>query len=122
MNIEEILAKFINMSGADAENPDENLSFCEQAMHEIESGLKTCEPEDCDRARLNNAAAILAYYRYLLFVSSNNSMDSFSAGDIRIRHTASGRLLSAARLKEEAMNSISDLLCDRNFMFLRVEG
>ena len=116
MNIEEILSIFNSMSGTDAEG----LSFCEQAMHELESGLKASEPEDCDCARLNNAAAILAYYRYLLLVSSNDSVDSFSAGDIRVKHTAAGRLLSAARLKEEAMNSICGLLRDRNFMFMGV--
>lgn len=73
-----------------------------------------------DDKRLDNAAAVYAYYRYIIYTSSIES--SYKAGDVSITFN-NERAKSAEKMWEAELKGLSDLIDteDSLFFFKRVE-
>lgn len=120
MNLNEIIKRFSIIADLSWEEASPWASVCEDASIEIKSKLRNDVNEEKNERRLNAAAAALAFYRYVLYRCSGGGMESFTAGEIRIKTDAKNHAKMAYNVWLDAKYSISDLLKDDDFMFERI--
>lgn len=121
MNLQEILERFAIIAGLSLEETAPWTLLCEDACGEIRRNLKTGINEPDNARRLNVAAAALAFYRYVLYRVSSGGMESFTAGELRIKTDAKSAVKMAYGVWKDAKKSISDLISDNDFMFERID-
>lgn len=117
MNLQNIVKRFSIIANISLEEAFPWTEICEEAADEIKSHLKSDVDEDKHRRRLDAAAAALAFYRYILYRASGGGMESFTAGEIRIKSDAKTSVKMALTVWKDAKHSIADLLNDDDFMF-----
>ena len=117
MSFEKVLRRFKLISDI----PDNELEVWKdvvaEAMDFISSLIKARALSESDKTRLNNAAAVYAYYKYACY--TDDSEGSFKAGDISV--SSNGKRLENARemwLSEK--NAIADLTVSSDFVFGRI--
>jgi len=122
LNLQSVVEKFSIISNIEMENCSKWIPICKESLNEIQIRLReNIDLEDTAVSyRIETAAAALSLYKYALYSGANMAMQSFSAGEIRIKSDNTGAVKIARRIWQEAKNSISDLLKDENFAFERV--
>lgn len=120
LNLDKVIERFSVISNISLENSAKWVGICKESLDEIESRLREGVDKEKNARRLEVAAAALALYKYTLYNSVTVAVESFSAGELRIKPDFKGSVKMAYRAWQEAKNSISDLLKDENFIFERI--
>ncbi len=120
MNLQETLERFAIIAGLSMDDISPWIPICEDAYDEIKRHLRDETDEDANSRRLNVAAAALAFYRYILYKVSGGGMESFSAGELRIKTNGETSVKMAYNVWKDAKNAVADLLTDDDFMFERI--
>ena len=115
---EEILAMAKLLSSCREDEAEALELLCEAAWVQLCWQLKNgLSPEEC-RAQFVPAAAWLAAAKLLLTRSGESGEESFTAGDVSVRHQAAGEIRAlAAAMEEQALRQMQGLLQDRGFAF-----
>lgn len=90
---------------------------CEDAACEIRRHLRSGVDENKHHRRLEAAAAVLAFYRHVIYRASGGGMHEFTAGEIKVRADAKVSANLALMVWKDAKHSIADLIDDDEFMF-----
>ena len=117
MNLQNIVKRFSIIANLSFEEAFPWTEICEDAANEIRIHLKSGVDESEHSRRLDAAAAALAFYRYIIYRASGGGMESFTAGEIRIKADAKTSVKVALSVWKDAKHSIADLLNDDEFMF-----
>nr|DAM77055.1 MAG TPA: hypothetical protein [Caudoviricetes sp.] len=96
------------------------IDLCEDSIEEIKSQLREDVDIEKHSHRLEVAAAALSFYKYTLYNASCPGMESFAAGEIRIKSDPNTAVKMAYRAWQEAKSAIADLIKDDNFVFERI--
>ncbi len=120
MDLQEILERFSIITNLSMDEVSPWIPLCEDASQEIERNLKEGANTGENSRRLNAAVAALAFYRYVLYRASGGGMESFTAGELRIRTNSQVNVKIAYEVWMGAKSAIADLLVDDNFMFERI--
>lgn len=120
MDLQEILERFALISGLTMEEVSPFIPILEDAKKDIESKVLDGVDKTAESRRLNAAAAAFGFYKYVLYKASGSGMESFSAGDISIRHSDSQAVDMARRVWNEAKCAACDILKDDDFLFERI--
>ena len=115
MSVENTLSRFRLISGMDA---DELLSWSElvtEAREYLDSLVIKEKVSLVDEKRLDNAAAVYAYYRYLSYTSERET--SFSAGDLKVSFN-NDKIKAAKEMWETELNGIKDIVDNNESLFL----
>ena len=83
------------------------IPVIKDSMVYVEKLIIKAELSDFDCVRLDNAAAVYAYYRYVSYSVGEES--SFSAGELSVTLN-NNRVADAARMWETELDSICDLV------------
>ena len=118
--LQEVLDRFALIANLSADEVTPWIETCEDSISEIESNLRENIDQELNSRRLEAAAAGLSFYKYSLYRASGAGMESFSAGELRIKTNSSENVKIAYKAWQEAKNSIYDLLKDNNFVFERI--
>ena len=118
--LQEVLDRFALIANLSADEVTPWIEICEDSISEIESNLRENIDQELNSRRLEAAAAGLSFYKSSLYRSSWAGMESFSAGELRIKTNSSENVKRAYKVWQEAKNSIYDLLKDNNFVFERI--
>ncbi len=119
MNIENTLRRFRLIADLDNNEAENWTDLVIEAREYLESIIIKDEIFELDEKRLDNAAAVYAYYKYVCYTVDNES--SFTAGDLKIVFNDK-KLSSAKEMWERELNSISDIVDGNSssFIFKRV--
>ncbi len=120
MNLQETLERFSIIANLSMDEVSPWIPLCEDACEEIKNHLKKEVSAEENSRRLNVAAAALAFYRYVLYKASGGGMESFAAGELRIKTNAPASVKMAYNVWKDAKNAIADLLKDDEFVFERI--
>ena len=112
-----VTERFLLISGA-AESDERILALCQLSALRIQQMTVESEAQTPDD-RLINAAACDAFYHWTLInrATDPDSLKSFRAGDITVEGDAQAVCEAALKLRNEAFDSLSGLLCDNSFYF-----
>lgn len=114
-----MLKRFSIISGLTLLEAADFEEIVKWACSEIKRKIRKNIDEQSESARLNAAAAALAFYKYTLYKSSRYEADSFSAGDVSIKCSGKNTLDRAYKIFEQEKANASDLLIDDEFLFSR---
>ncbi len=117
MKLQNIVKRFSIIANISFEEAFPWTEVCEEAADEIRRHLKSEIDETEHHRRLEAAAAALAFYRYVIYRASGGGMESFTAGEIKIKSDAKTSVKMALAVWKDAKHSIADLLNDDDFMF-----
>lgn len=117
MELQNIVKRFSIIANISFKEAFPWTGICEEAADEIRAHLKSSVNESDHSRRLSAAAAALAFYRYVLYRASGGGMQSFTAGEIRIKADAKTSVKMALAVWKDAKHAIADLLNDDDFMF-----
>ena len=123
MNLQTVFQKFSIISNIKITDSSKYLPICEDSINEIQIHLRNDidAESDFNLNRLETAAATLALYKHILYTSTApTSMESFSAGELKVKTNTSSAVKSAYQAWQHAKNSIRDLLIDETFVFERI--
>ncbi len=120
MDLQEVLDRFGLIANLSPDEVTPWVPICEDSILEIESHLKENVDEESNSRRLEVAAAGLSFYKYSLYRASGSGMESFTAGELRIKTNSTENVTIAYKVWQEAKSSIYDLLVDENFVFERI--
>ena len=115
MSIENTLSRFRLISGMSG---DEVNIWSELIYDSRDYILSLTVKEDIkksDEKRLDNAAAVYAYYKYLSYSVSDES--EFSAGDLKVSFNEN-KLKAAKEMWENELESIRDIVCNDKSLFI----
>lgn len=116
MTFDNAYKKFLLISGMSHEDASPWLSVLKEAMSYVESLVTKQKLSECDFTRLENAAAVYAYYRYVSYSSGEES--SFSAGDLSVTFNKE-KIEVAKKMWKTELDSLNDLVSS-GFIFKRV--
>lgn len=120
MNILAVLERFSIVANLTIENISPWIQLCKDSIEEIEKNLKSNADLEINSRRLESAAAALSFYKYTLYRASSSGMESFTAGELKIKNNYDSSVKMAYTIWKEAKNSIADLLLDNDFTFERI--
>ncbi len=120
MNLQTVLQKFLIISNIEIDESSSWIELCQDSVEELKSQLREDVVIEDHTHRLEVAAATLAFYKYTLYNASYPGMESFSAGELRIKSDPNTTVKMAYRAWQEAKSAISDLIKDDNFIFERI--
>lgn len=123
MNLQTVFQKFSIIANIKVTDSSIYLPICEDSIAEIQIHLRNDidAESDLNVHRLETAAATLALYKHTLYTStSSTNMESFSAGELKIKTNTNSAVKSAFQAWQHAKNSIRDLLIDETFVFERI--
>ncbi len=119
MNLERTIDRFRLISGLDANAVLEWRDLISDSREYLDSVVIKEDLFESDEKRLDNAAAVYAYYKYLSYTISEET--SFSAGDLRVSYN-NEKIKAAKEMWESELESIKDIVnTDKSvFVFKRV--
>lgn len=115
-----VLERFSIITNIELDESSSWITLCKDSVEEIENHLKEGIDINIHAHRLEVAAATLAFYKYTLYRASSPGMESFSAGELRIKSDPNTSVKMAYRAWQEAKGSIADLIRDDDFVFERI--
>ena len=115
LDIEEILKKFMTLSGVSEQDAEKWRSVCEDSAKDICSKLREGVSEEENKEKLISSAAALSYYKYVLCASVR---DDLNPENQYISNPYTKSLASS--IWQEYKNSMSSLICDTNFVFKKI--
>lgn len=120
MNLQMVLKRFSIITSIELDESSSWITLCKDSIEEIKSHLRKGIDAEAHSHRLEVAAATLAFYKYTLYRSSTPGMESFAAGELRIKSDPDTSVKMAYRAWQEAKSSIADLIEDDSFIFERI--
>ena len=120
MSCDNTFNRFKLISGLSEPQALEWLDLVNESRDYVESLVTSDELFESDVKRLDNAAAVYAYYRYISYSVSDES--SFTAGNLRVSYNTS-KLKAAREMWENELNNLNDIVDTEKsvFYFKRVE-
>lgn len=115
-----VLERFSVIANIELDDSSQWIPMCQDCMNEITAHIKIGVDIEENSRRLEVAAASLALYKYALYRASNTAMESFTAGEVRVKTDPNTAVKMAYRAWQEAKKSIADLLEDNDFVFERI--
>lgn len=116
MTFNDVYNRFKLISNLTDEEISKWASIIMEAIEYVTSIVVKRNLSDYDNIRLNNAAAVYAYRRYILYTVNKES--SFSAGDVSV--TVNKDIVSdVENMWNRELDTIKDLVAD-TFIFRRV--
>lgn len=119
VKVNDIADKFAALAGIDKNDVFKWYPLCLKCLREIQSFLKEGITDEADLVRVEDAAAVLSFYHYVLVMAARESK-SFSAGDVSVTHNDKA-CQYAEKLWLDTKESISDLIEDELFSFCSVK-
>lgn len=113
-----VLSCLKQMASIEEEGAAFGLSICVTSLEEIRSRLR--DGADGNDARIEKAAAGLAFYKLALRRISEDGTAGFQAGDVRVSQNPAQLLAIAAKVRDEALAGAAPLLRDDLFLFKQV--
>jgi hypothetical protein len=122
MDLNKTISIFQTFSNLSYEEAVEWTGMIESAIHTIKAKLKpdSDQSKKENKSRLQTAAAALSFYQYILALAANGGLNSFSIDGMSVKNDKEKDVKIAKRIWEEALDNVSDLLSDENFMFKSV--
>ena len=120
MDLTKVLENFLLISGINQNKSSIYMPIIKDSIKKLTSKLKSKTIKDEDKSRLNYAAAIFAFYKYLIFEKSKTNTESFTAGNISIKTNIDAKLNAAKDIWLSEKEEILDLLKDDEFSFKSV--
>ncbi len=120
MNLQTVLERFSLIANVETDESSPWIPICQESIDEILAHIKPGINIEENSRRLEVAAASLALYKYALYRASNTAMESFTAGEIRVKTDPNTAVKMAYRAWREAKSSIAELLEDNDFVFERI--
>lgn len=119
MNLERTINRFRLISGLDTQVVLNWRDLISDSREYLESIVTKEDLYESDEKRLDNAAAVYAYYKYLSYTANEES--SFSAGDLRVSYN-NEKLKAAKEMWESELESLRDIADTEKsvFVFKRV--
>ena len=117
MDLTKVLENFLLISGINQNKSNIYMPIIKDSIKKLTSKLKSKTIKDEDKPRLNYAAAIFAFYKYLIFEKSKTNTESFTAGNISIKSNIDAKLNAAKDIWLSEKEEILDLLKDDEFSF-----
>ena len=114
MNIANITKRFALYCGIDGSEAYKWKSIVDDAVLYVESLVTKDNLSDNDEERLENLCAVYAYKLYSL--CNDDSISSFSAGDLKISSSADGES-RAEKLWREYADKSQDIIGREKFLF-----
>lgn len=114
MNIANITALFLLLSGLDKSSAYEWKAVIDDAVSYVESIVIKDEPDSGDIRRIETLCAVYAYRLYTL--CSNDNVSSFTAGDVKVTSSADA-VQKAEKLWRDYRDRYSDLVGAESFLF-----
>lgn len=122
MNIRKILERFANMLDISLDNAAKWLPLCMESSREIRACLKEGVNEAEHEDRLNNAAAVLGFYRYTLYrLSQDITLNQSALYTTPVSTDRKNILTSVSESWNDIRSSMSDILSDPDFIFQGVK-
>ncbi len=115
MNIENTLSRFRLISGIEENEASDWAELVTEARDYLDTLVIKDEITELDEKRLDNAAAVYAYYRYLSYTSERET--SFSAGDLKVSFN-NDKIKAAKEMWETELNGIKDIVDNNESLFL----
>ena len=115
MSVENTLNRFKLISGLESGEAEQWQDLVSEAREYIDSLVIKDDIFELDEKRLDNAAAVYAYYRYLCYSSSDES--SFSAGDIKVTFN-NDKLKAAKEMWDMELENIKDIADTGKSLFI----
>ncbi len=115
-----VLKRFSIITNIELDESSSWVTLCKDSVEEIKNHLRKGVDIEAHAHRLEVAAATLAFYKYTLYRASSPGMESFAAGEIRIKSDPGTSVKMAYRAWQEAKSSIVDLIEDDSFIFERI--
>ncbi len=116
MNIQRILERFAQLANMDS---DEAVTFRFLCIAAADSVSQSILPDALEREeyreRLEYAAAVWAYYKYVLWESSMEN--DVSIGEVTVRNSAKDKVEFARKLLAEALENLAEVSCGGGFVF-----
>lgn len=119
LSLENILAQFGVFTALDADAAANYMPLCRSAMETILHSLRPSADVEANVIRLEDAAAAIAFYRYILLLSAENC-HNLRVGEINISPSSDLGLQAATAIKDEFLLSVADLLEYSNLVFKQV--
>lgn len=117
MTLDNTLKRFRLITGLSDEEISKWLPVLKDSMIYVEKLVTKTELSEYDVRRLDNAAAVYAYYRYVSY--SVGEENSFSAGEISVT-VNKDRIKEAEHVWNTELETIGDLV-NTGFIFKRVQ-
>lgn len=119
MNLERTINRFRLISGLDTNAVSNWRDLISDSREYLFSLVTKEELYESDEKRLDNAAAVYAYYKYLSYTVSGET--SFSAGDLKVSYN-NEKIKAAKEMWENELESIKDIVNFEKsvFVFKRV--
>lgn len=120
MSIDNILNRFMLISGINKDEASELVGVCSESNEYIQSITNNATDEN-NTALLENAAAALSFYKYTLYLAGSGRLRGFTAGDVTF-DSGEDAVKYALELWVQARKEISDYIIDKSdgFAFLSV--
>lgn len=116
MTFDNTITRFRLITGLSDDDISKWLPVIEDSMAYVEGLVTKKSLAESDLLRLDNAAAVYAYYRYVSYSVGEES--SFSAGEISVTLNKD-RITEARNMWKTELETISDLV-NTGFIFKRV--
>ncbi len=113
-----VLSSFRQITSLEEEGAAFGLSLCMTCLEEIRARLR--DGADGNDARIERAAAGLAFYKLTLKRISEDGTASFKAGDVSVSQNPTELLAMAAIVRDEALAVAAPLLRDDLFLFRQI--
>lgn len=117
MSFENTLNRFKLISGLSDEEAVKWLPILRESVEYVKTLVTKEDLSDYDRIRLDNAAGVNGYYRYITY--SLETQNSFSAGDIQV-NVNKDKVKDAQLMWQTEMSALNDIIDCSPFTFRRV--
>ncbi len=117
MRFEITLNRFRLISGLSDSDAEKWLPVIRDSIDYVSSLVTKKDPTERDLERVQSAAGVYAYYRYIAYsvdTESRTSVGSFSM------LSNSKKLLEAEKMWESELESLGDIISDGSFFFRRI--
>ena len=122
LSLENVIAEFTRLTGADSEQVTQELSLIENAFHLINGLLDERKCTSGDISRAEYAAAAYAFYDYICKENAKNKVICTLTGKASADTSYRSRIESAASLKASALETIKPVTKGCDFIFKAMEG
>lgn len=120
MNIDEVIAIFLKLAELTETKSENYRSLCENAVRSLRARLRIdINEEECGDS-LNQAAAALAFIRYVQRNLANGEFGGFKVGEISVNSAEVNGMKYAEAVWGDSLLEIKNLLKDDGFIFGRI--
>lgn len=119
LSLENVIAQLAVYASLELSEAQRYSPLCQSAISSILNALKPNIDVAFHASRLENASAMIAYYRYILLQSAENC-HNIKIGEIQLSASSNLGLNAVMTMKDEMLLSVCDLICYDGFCFKQV--